>query len=238
MTHFGERLKALATQLGKEDQDVAHDLGLSKAQMSHYTTGKRKVPSELLQKIVDIYGINPQFLFDEEAPLYFYNIKNDKKNRNVHEPSSSYLADNSTSAYPYYPASVAAGLPNNIEYILEDDVETISLPNIIMGRWAECNEIFFLKVNGESMNKVITHGSLIAVKPVELLDLKDGDIVVFSNGSHEYSVKRLLKDIDGQRYIFRPESNEDYFTDYLVPITDGDTITIHGKVVVYISALD
>ncbi|MGF9978717.1 XRE family transcriptional regulator [Viridibacillus arvi] len=238
MTHFGERLKALALQLGKEDQDVAHDLGLSKAQMSHYTTGKRKVPSELLQKIVDIYGLNPQFLFDEKAPLYSEYKEENEQVSFLKENTTSYETLNSTTSYPYYPVSVAAGLPSNIDYVLKEDVQKITLPNSVMGRWAKCNDIFFLKANGESMNKIFPDGSLIAIKKIELLDLKDGDIVVFSNGSNEFSVKRLLKDIEGQRYIFRPESSEDYFTDYSVSFTDSDSITIHGKVVVYISTLD
>lgn len=228
MTNFGERLKALAGQLGKEDQDVASDLGLSKAQMSHYTTGKRKVPSELLQKIVDIYAINPQFLFDEQAPLYF----------EYEEKEVSDFERDPTSSYPYYPVSVAAGLPSDVNSVLNDDVEKIFLPDSIMGRWAKSKDVYFLKVNGESMNKVFPDGSLIAIKRIELLELKDRDIVVFSNGSNEYSVKRLLKDSQGQRYIFRPESNGDYFTDYIVPFKKSDSITIHGKVVVYISTLD
>src|SRR5699024_3520212 len=50
----------------------------------------------------------------------------------------------------------------------------------------------------------IPDGSLIAVKPVGLTELKNGDIVVFSNG-YEYSVKRYYKHDD--KLVFRPESS-------------------------------
>src|SRR5699024_10401071 len=55
-----------------------------------------------------------------------------------------------------------------------------------------------------SMDKIIPDGSLIAVKPVGLTELKNGDIVVFSNG-YEYSVKRYYKHDD--KLVFRPESS-------------------------------
>src|SRR5699024_6137033 len=61
-----------------------------------------------------------------------------------------------------------------------------------------------LNVNGDSMDKIIPDGSLIAVKPVGLTELKNGDIVVFSNG-YEYSVKRYYKHDD--KLVFRPESS-------------------------------
>src|SRR5699024_12808736 len=70
MVSFGDRIRALANSLGKDEQDVAKDLNLTKSRLSHYISGRTKVPSELLQKIVDTYKINPLFLFREDAPLY------------------------------------------------------------------------------------------------------------------------------------------------------------------------
>ncbi|MCC9082569.1 S24 family peptidase [Enterococcus faecium] len=58
-----------------------------------------------------------------------------------------------------------------------------------MGKYAGYQDVFFTKINGDSMNNVIPDGSLIAVKKIESCDeLKDGDIVVFSN-DNEFSVK-------------------------------------------------
>lgn len=234
MTKFGERLKELALQLGKEDQDVAHELGLSKAQMSHYTTGKRKVPSELLQKIIDVYGINPQFLFDEKAPLYFEN----KKDINfIKENSEVYNISSDISSYPFYPISIAAGLPVCVDGIVEDDIEEIELPDIMMGKYANDEDIFVAEINGESMNKILANGSLIAIRFTPLECLKNGDIVVFSY-DNDYSVKRFINDEENKRFIFRPESNDPVFTDYIVSYSDASLLTIHGKVVVYITVLD
>src|SRR5699024_12457423 len=85
------------------------------------------------------------------------------------------------------------GLPLNVEAITE--AGKISIPDSIMGKWAGSKGIMVLNVNGDSMDKIITDGSLIAVKPVGLTELKNGDIEVFSNG-YEYSVKRYYKHYD------------------------------------------
>lgn len=221
MVTFGERIRKLANELGKEEQDLAKDLGLTKSQLSHYINGRRKVPSELLQKIVDTYNISPLFLFRETEQLYEV-VKEEKE------------AYTTKSEYKYFPAYVSAGLPNDVEAITE--YETISIADKIMGKYANSKDIYFIKINGESMNKVIPHNSLVAVRPVSTVhDLKNGDIVVYRKDG-EYAVKRYIKQPD--KVIFRPESNDNSFTDDVVKNENLDSVTIKGKVVLYIVELD
>lgn len=144
---------------------------------------------------------------------------------------------NEKSSYNYYPVSIAAGLPTVVDCVLEDDVEKIELPNSMMGKWANAKDVFIAKTNGESMNKIIANGSLIAVKCVPLEELKNGDIVVFSY-DNDYSVKRFIDDKQNKRFIFRPESTDEVFTDYVVSYDNASLLKIHGKVVVYITVLD
>lgn len=240
MTTFGERLKVLANKLGKEDQDVAEDLGLSKSQMSHYTTGKRKVPSELLQKIVDVYKINPQFLFRENAPLYSSNKEDYKTTNpfltNVNEEKVEYKVS-LDSEYDFYPLPVSAGLPSAMDSLTENDIKQIAIPDAVMGKWSNREGVFVMRVNGDSMNRVMPHESLIAVKKVCLDNLQNNDIVVFSN-DHEYSVKRYYNDVVNKRYIFSAESTDRSFIDHTVPYSEASNLMIHGKVVVYIVNLD
>ncbi|MEV2286401.1 XRE family transcriptional regulator [Paenibacillus larvae] len=139
----------------------------------------------------------------------------------------------SSSVYPYYPISISAGKPIEVNSITEDNLETITLPDAMMGKWAGSEDIYIMRVNGESMNKVIPHNSLIVVKNIELSELKNGDIVVYSNGN-EYSVKHFYKDEVNNRVIFRPDSTDPSFTDYLVSYEDAAEIKIHGKVVMYV----
>lgn len=221
MVTFGERIRKLANRLGKEEQDLAKDLGLTKSQLSHYINGRRKVPSELLQKIVDTYNISPLFLFRETEQLY--DVASEEKD-----------AYNTKSQYKYFPTYISAGLPNDIEGITETEV--ISIPDTIMGKYAGNKDIFITRINGDSMNRVMPDGSLIAVKPIESIkQLKDGDIVVFSH-DHEYSVKRFYHYDD--MVVFRPDSDDIRFSELRLPKSDIENLQIHGKVVLYIVELD
>lgn len=91
-----------------------------------------------------------------------------------------------------------------------------------------------MRVNGDSMNKIIPHKSLIGVKPIKIKGLRNEDIVVYSDG-FDYSVKRFYQ--DGNRLIFRPESSDNLFTDKITTVENED-LRIHGKVVTYIVNLD
>ncbi|MEK4283252.1 LexA family protein [Ureibacillus sp. FSL K6-0165] len=135
--------------------------------------------------------------------------------------------------YHYFPIGVSAGLPINVEPI--GTAETITIPDELLGKWAGNKDIYFTRVNGESMNKVIPHGSLIAVKQIEVENLKNGDIVVYSNG-HDYAVKRFYQTED--KFIFRPESYDPVFTDYIIEKVDSEELRLHGKVIAYIVNLD
>lgn len=135
--------------------------------------------------------------------------------------------------YPYFPVSVSAGLPVEIESIT--NTETIVVPDEVLGKHARSTRIYFLRVNGESMNKIFPHNSLIAVKQIEFYELRNGDIVVYSDGN-EYAVKRFYD--FGDKLVFKPESNDPRFVDYIVNKEDADNLRLHGKVVAYIVNLD
>jgi len=139
-----------------------------------------------------------------------------------------------TTAYNYIPTSISAGAPIVAEPVAEYDAEKINIPDSLMGRYAGDKNIYITKVNGESMNLVIPDQSLIAVKPVELSELKNGDIVIY-NYDGEYAVKRFFRQND--KVIFRPDSNDLSFTDLVIDNNELD-LKIKGKVVLYIVELD
>jgi len=144
--------------------------------------------------------------------------------------------DTSTCEYNYFPTAISAGLPLNVDGITES--ETISIPDAIMGKYAGNKDIFITRINGDSMNKTMPDGSLIAVRPVSSInEIKDDDIVVYSNG-YDYSVKYFYDDKDNKRYVFRPHSSDRVFADDIYYYKNCDDLKIHGKVVLYIVELD
>src|SRR5699024_2540860 len=130
--------------------------------------------------------------------------------------------------YKYSPESTSAGLP-----LLDDaatNYDTISMPDVLMGKYANHKDIIISKINGDSMDKLMDDGSFIAIKQINNAEsLNNGDIVVFSH-NHEYSVKYFYKHDD--MLIFKPYSNNPVHYDQSFSVHDG--VVIHGKVVAYI----
>ena len=141
------------------------------------------------------------------------------------------IIDNDANKYTYYPTAISAGLPLEVDGITE--ASKISISDEVLGKYANDRDIFFVRANGESMNNLFEDGSLLAIKPVTLDNLKNGDIVVYSTNG-EYSVKHYHK--TATNIIFRANSRTfEYFDD--IHELDAE-IKIHGKVVTYIVNVD
>lgn len=216
----GEKLHFFMKQKGYNKS------ALSKASDVPYTTIDSMIKSNLKNSSIDnvikicrVLGIQVEDLLENNISM-------------VKKETSNYVVDTRRS-YHYFGVGVSAGLPIGIEPIIE--AETITIPDEVLGKYAGSKDIYFTRVNGESMNKVFPHKSLIAVKQIEVHDLKNGDIVIYSNG-HDYAVKRFYQTED--KFIFRPESYDPVFTDYIIDKADSEELRLHGKVVTYIVNLD
>lgn len=211
--NVGERIKKRRKELKMSVDELAKKLGKNRATIYRYESNDiENMPLNVLEPLAKILNVSPAYLMGWQNP----------KSTASHE-------------YNYFPASISAGLPCDVDPIFNEDVEKISIPDALMGKWAGDREVFITKINGESMNRVIPNGSLIAVKPVTLESLKDGDIVVFSDG-YDYSVKRFYEFDD--KIIFRPDSTDARFTDYVIDKSSGDDLKIYGKVILYIVELE
>jgi len=214
---IGSKIKSFRDARNMNQDDLAVLLGTTKQTVSRYENGDRQANQDVLFKLAGIFKVSIDDFF---PPI---NIEEEKlpKFRN----------------YTYYPIAISAGSPMEADAITENDVETISVPNIIMGRWAGTDGIYLTRANGDSMNRVIPHDSLIAVKEIELSELCDGDIVVYSDGV-EFAVKRFYNDTQNGRLLFRPDSTDRSFVDNIVSYEDADRVKIHGKVVLHITELN
>lgn len=210
----GQRIKQRRKQLKMSVDTLAEKLGKNRATIYRYESSEiENMPLEILEPLAKALNVTPAYLMGWEQKEFQL-----------------------SSTYPYYPVSISAGLPLGVEGITNGDIEKITIPDSIMGKWAGSQDIYIMRVNGESMNKVIPHGSLIAIKQIESSQLNDGDIVVYSD-NHDYSVKRIYKDVG--KLIFRPDSTDTRYTDHVVSAPYGiQDLKIHGKVVLYIVELD
>lgn len=211
MKILGENIRKLRQARGLTQQQLADIMGASNyTTISKWESGANSPRGGDLVKLSELFNVSVDELLG--------------------------INDNITlkSDYKYIPTAISAGIQLDVEAITE--CETITIPDVIMGRYARDENIFITRVNGDSMNKVIPHNSLIAVRPVSLESLKNGDIVVYSCDG-EYALKRFYK--KGNKLIFRPDSTDVSFTDLVIDLENNESdIQIHGKVVLYIVELD
>lgn len=213
----GKRIKRIRELRNKTLAEVADYLGVTEATVQRYESGNIKnLKLDTITKIAEFLNVNPSYLMGWTD-----------------------VAEDIITAhkYEYYPTSISAGWLVREEPVNEYQVETIKIPDHIMGKWAGHEDIKIMRINGESMNNVIPDRSLIAVKPVEFSNLKNGDIVVF-NKDYEYSTKRFYNDKENKRFIFKPDSSYPIFTDHIIEYENADDLIIEGKVVLYIVELD
>ncbi len=131
--------------------------------------------------------------------------------------------------YDYIPYSTTL-TPSDVIH-REDGYKKLAVPNIALGIYAGDKEILFMHVTGDSMDKVLGDGALIAVKrgtPIHAL--KDKDIVLVSNGNEIY-LKVFFYDTKNNRLLLKPLSNNPMHLPLVKPIEEGSVIM--GKVVAF-----
>jgi repressor LexA len=137
-----------------------------------------------------------------------------------------------TSVYPVVPAGIAAGSLEEIDCMM--DLPQASVPDMLMGRWAGDKRVMLMHVNGDSMDNVVPDKSIIAVLTgVEREQLRNGDIVVASDGDRTYTIKRFYNDTENRRIILRPDSKNPAFLPIVFSYDQADDLKIIGKVVIY-----
>lgn len=133
--------------------------------------------------------------------------------------------------YQYVPYGVSAGALEEVEAI--NELPSVSVPDMMLGRYARNPNIILMPVNGDSMNNVIENGAVIAVlKNDDPSSVTDGDIVVIQNCG-EYTVKRFFNDKPHEEYVFRPDSSDPSFREITFSYDNCDDLRLIGKVVMY-----
>ena len=131
---------------------------------------------------------------------------------------SKITQDNKIFMCPVY-GRIAAGQPNWAEECIEGKIPIDpELMNII-----NPEECYFLKVNGESMNKVIKNGAFALIRKTDWVE--NGDIAVVLVNGFDATLKKFTK--QGDLVILEPMSNDPNFT---TQVYNKDTeIKIIGK---------
>lgn len=201
---FSERLSELIKNSNYILNDLEDAVGKKAATISRYATGEIKgVKRSTIVKLANFFGVNPAWLAG---------LSNDKYNNNT-----------STNQYYMCPVygKISAGQPNWAEECIEGRIPIEpELMNII-----NPEEYFFLKVNGESMNKIIKNGAYALIHKQDFVE--NGEIAVVLVNGYDATLKKFSKQED--IIVLTPESTEDSFKQQIY--TKETPIKVLGKYV-------
>lgn len=207
----GTKLRKLRDSIDKTQLELSKLLHVTKSTISMYERNERTPSPDILKKYSQLFDVSIDYLLGTP-------------NDTVEMLGQAVTMNK----YPYIDDYVSAGSPVNIEGM--KDIPNIYVPDELLGSYAGSKRLFFLKVNGESMNKIIPNGSTIGVISYDSInDIKNGDIVVYSTEDHSFAVKYFYK--EKNELIFKPSSTYHYYYDKVFDINDN--IRIIGKVVIY-----
>ncbi len=214
---LGDLIKQYRNNKGLSLRDFAKQCGLSHTYISALEknidprTGKPIAPTldtvkylskgmnMSIEEILKILDDEQEFRLKEEAPKY-----DDKK---------FYMC-------PVY-GQISAGQPNWAEECIEG---RLPLDPDLMGI-VNPEEHFFLRVNGESMNKVIRNGAFALIHKQDMVE--DGEIAVVLVNGYDATLKKFTR--QGDMIILEPQSDDESFKTQVYDKTT--TIKILGKYV-------
>lgn len=212
---IGERIKQARLNVGLSQEKLAFKVGFaSRSSVSKIEKGERDIPRLKLIEIAKALNVSISQLLDTPEVIPITSV-------------DSHM-------HYFLNASISAGYPLTIDSVSK--LPTVSIPDIFLGKYAKNKHILIMRVNGDSMNKIIPNGSYIAVKTnIDVLSVSNGDIVVanIEGADNGYTIKHIYKDDTNSRIVLRPNSTNLAYTDIVITLTDTQRLYIVGKVVAY-----
>lgn len=228
-----ERLKQIMSERSLRQVDIIKKsvpfqkslhIKLGKSALSQYVNGKQSPDQDKIYLLSKTLNVN-------EAWLMGFDVFTER------EQSNSPSGDKNSNTYNYFETGLSTGAFKEVNPFTASDVKKIALPNAVMGKYSGKSNIIISRVKGESMNRVLPNGSLIAIEKVDsIFDIKNGDIVVFQDCS-DMEIKRFYNDKAKKTIIFNPDSTNENFYPMSYSYSDLSNVKIIGKVVIYIVSI-
>lgn len=193
---------------GWTQKDLAQKIGTTQQQVARYESGDNDVKASMLVKMSNAMGVTISYLLGMENAL---------------------IPNNSTVDVPSYGA-IAAGTP--IEMVEVKDSQPV--PVKVHERFPKA---FLLKVEGESMNRILPNGSYALIDPAQKEPISGKPYAVCVNG-YDATIKRVRRLNNGFELI--PDSNDPTYVPTVYNYNEPGTepVTIIGRVVYYVLPFD
>ena len=202
------RLKLLREERNLLQEDLGKIIGVSGRAIGNYENETRDMSTDVLRKLSNYFGVSTDYLLG---------------NSNERNPNVQTNIENKLFLIPIV-GKVPAGEP----LLAEENIEGYLPIDPMMYHLTSPDNLFFLKVVGESMNNVVPDGSYVLIKKQDYAET--GDVVVaLVNGDNEATLKRF-KQLDNNFVMLEPDSTLQEFTPRIINLRDTE-FKIIGKVI-------
>lgn len=198
------RLKFLREEKNLLQEELGKIIGVSGRSIGNYETGNRDMSTKIQKKLANFFNVSIDYLVG--------NSDDRKPNTN----SNLFLIP------------VLGKVPAGEPVIAEEHIESYLPIEPSMYNLTSPENLFFLKVQGESMNKVVPNGSYVLVRKQDYCDNNDV-VVAIVNGDNEATLKRY-KQIDENFIMLEPDSTFTEFTSRIINLKETE-FKIIGKVI-------
>ncbi|CAK1238089.1 LexA family transcriptional regulator [Fructobacillus cardui] len=186
--NFGNKIKQIREEKGYSVRQVALNSGMSPSYLSRIENGYRDLPTNKT-----LYKIAKGLRITNDEILRIAGIVDKIPNE---LPISS---TPSTVSIPIY-GRISAGYPEGAKEDIDGDID---VPNKISERY-NSDELIALRVNGESMNKVIPNGAVAILAKIDTCEITNGDICGVIIDGESATLKHVYQYPD--RIRFEPDS--------------------------------
>ncbi len=187
---FSTRLARALTIKNIKPVELAEKTGLPKSGISQYLKDICIPKEKNIVKIANVLNVNKDWLMGYDVPM----------DRNVIDINSDISIE--TYPIPLY-GEISAGEPNWAEEDLEG---YLPIAPELMGI-INPQEYFFLRVNGESMNKIMRNGSFALIHKQDYVE--NGEIAVVLVNGNNATIKKFTK--QDNIIVLEPSSNDPEF---------------------------
>ena len=196
---FGNILKKIRIENNLTQEELAKKINTSRSNIANYENDKNMPSIDILEKLSKIFGCSIDYLLGKTTE------------NSISISDKIYMC-------PVY-GQIPAGEPNWAEECIEGRLPLDpNLMNIV-----DPEECYFLRVNGESMNKIIKNGAYALIRKADWVE--NGDIAVVLVNGYDATLKKFTRNNDV--VVLEPMSNDPTFQTQIY--TKDTPIKIIGK---------
>lgn len=216
----GQRIAELRKERHMSQRELANSIHVSTSSVGMWETDQRTIKDRDLMALSNLFNVSADYILGKsDEPLSLTNWDNP----NLAIPSSKTQTDSISRMHRTIPAYgiISAGMP-----IFADEhiIGETYIPDSMIREYGIEN-LFALKVKGDSMSKVIAPG-FIAVFAKDI-QIENGNIVAVLIDGDEATLKRYHE--TSRAYTFEPDSFNPLYKPIIFPKSEEPDFRILGK---------